>query len=107
VRTAFLRTARLAVLSRQEMRVYDTALQHLCQEVFYNSLLLQPTEHDPSKFGLPLPECNNIRWFLNLFPCSGFHGEISNSATAERVIARLNHCKAIETVYLKPPEEMA
>ena len=42
-----------------------------------------------------------------LFPCSGFHGEMSNSATAERVIARLNHCKPIETVYLKPLEEMA
>lgn len=32
--------------------------------------------------------------------------EIPDPATAERVIARLKHCKAIEAAYLKPPDEL-
>lgn len=35
-----------------------------------------------------------------------FTVKVSDSATAERVIARLHHCKAIEAAYLKPPDEM-
>ena len=37
---------------------------------------------------------------------SYFRVEVPDSATAERVIARLRHCKAIEAAYLKPSDEM-
>ena len=39
---------------------------------------------------------------LSLF----FTTEVSDRATAERVIARLQRCKAIQAAYLKPPDEM-
>lgn len=35
-----------------------------------------------------------------------FTVKVPDPATAERVIARLQHCKAIEAAYLKPPDEM-
>jgi len=35
-----------------------------------------------------------------------FTVEVPDSATAEQVIARLQHCKAIEAAYLKPPDEL-
>lgn len=33
--------------------------------------------------------------------------DVPDAATAERVIARLRHCKAIEAAYIKPPDAMA
>ena len=35
-----------------------------------------------------------------------FTVEVRDPATAERVIARLQHCKATEAAYVKPPDEM-
>jgi len=35
-----------------------------------------------------------------------FTVEVPDLATAERVIARLQRCKAIEAAYLKPPDEV-
>jgi hypothetical protein len=37
---------------------------------------------------------------------SYFTVEVQDPATAERMIARLQHCPAIEAAYLKPPDEL-
>lgn len=37
---------------------------------------------------------------------SYFMVELPDAATAERVIARLQNCKAIEAAYMKPPDEL-
>jgi hypothetical protein len=43
---------------------------------------------------------------LICFHVPDFTVKVSNSATPKWVIARLNHCKAIEAAYLKPLDEM-
>lgn len=37
---------------------------------------------------------------------SYFVVELPDAATAERVIARLQNCKAIKAAYMKPPDEL-
>jgi hypothetical protein len=37
---------------------------------------------------------------------SYFTIEVPERATAEEVIARLNHCHGVEAAYLKPPDEL-
>lgn len=36
-----------------------------------------------------------------------FSVQLSDRATAERMISRLQNCKAVEAAYFKPPEELA